>query len=44
MICLHEFLDVQAGMMDGHVDAAANRLTARRDRRVKTVGFFENAL
>jgi hypothetical protein len=43
MIYLHELLDVQPGMIDEYVDAAANHLIAGWSRYVKTVGFFKNA-
>lgn len=43
MIYLHELLDVQPGVIDEYVDAAANHLIAGWNRYVKTVGFFKNA-
>jgi len=43
MIYLHELLDVQPGMIDEYVEAAANHLIAGWNRYVKTVGFFKNA-
>jgi hypothetical protein len=43
MLYLHELLDVQPGMIDEYVDAAANHLIAGWNRYVKTVGFFKNA-
>ncbi len=43
MIYLHELLDVQPGMIDEYVDAAANHLVVGWNRYVKTVGFFKNA-
>ena len=43
MIYLHELLDVQPGMIDEYIDAAANHLVAGWNRYVKTVGFFKNA-
>jgi hypothetical protein len=42
MLCLHEVLDVQPGMNDEYVDAAAAHLIAGWNRYVKTVGFFKN--
>jgi hypothetical protein len=43
MLYLHELLDVQPGMIDEYIDAAANHLIAGWNRYVKTVGFFKNA-
>ncbi len=43
MIYLHELLNVQPGMIDEYIDAAANHLVAGWNRYVKTVGFFKNA-
>jgi len=43
MLYLQEILNVQPGMIDEYVDAAANHLIAGWNRYVTTVGFFKNA-